>query len=311
MNNYPNSLHKILNQEEKKVFLVLLNKKKSEDLDLVKELNKLLSSFGGFFSSEKSYKEILNQVCQKKDLKIESNSSINQMEELILENKFKTIIDKLRDEDKQKFQEELKNLVAKKGINTSQLKSISALGTLAGANIAGFGLYIAASTFTAAVSSAIGLTLPFTFYTGMSSVLSFVTGPIGWIAGLGYLSYSFRNDNLETAQGKLKETYHGIKSIFTGNIEHCEIVISQICSFRIILLEQFEKELSENNSKLNIVIENISNSKKIIQNLKEKILELEERILEAHDSLMEFETKSNELNNEISKIEVKIKSLQN
>jgi len=55
------------------LFYILLNKKKSDDLELVKELNKLFASFGGFFSSEKSYKEILLKVCKKKNLKIKNS----------------------------------------------------------------------------------------------------------------------------------------------------------------------------------------------------------------------------------------------
>jgi uncharacterized protein YaaW (UPF0174 family) len=310
MTNYPNSLLELLNQDEKNLFYVLLNKKKSDDLVLVKELNKLISSFGGFFSSEKSYKEILIQVCQKKDLKFENNFSINQLEELILQNKFNTLIENLGEEDKIKFQEQLKILAIKNGIDTSQLKSISAIGTLAGANFAGFGLYVMASTFVGGITSIIGVTLPFAFYTGMSSVLSVVTGPIGWIAGFGYLAYSFRNDNMESAQKKLIDTYKRVKNVFTGNIEHCEIIISQICSFRIILLQKLEKELLENNSQLIVINEGISNSTKLKNELQQKITELNRSFLEIKDSLSEFEVKSHKINKLNSEINLRIKTLK-
>lgn len=310
MTNYPNSLLELLNEEEKNLFYILLNKKKSDDLELVKELNKLVASFGGFFSSEKSYKEILIKVCQKKDLKIENSYSINQMEELILQNKFKTIIENLGEEDKQKFQEELNILARKNGIDTSQLKSISAIGTLASANFAGFGLYVMASTFVGGITSVIGVTLPFAFYTGMSSVLSVVTGPIGWIAGFGYLAYSFRNDNMESAQKKIIDTYKGVKNVFTGNIEHCEIIISQICSFRIILLQKLEKEIIENNSQLIIINENISNSAKLKNEMQQKINELNRSLLRIKDTLTEFERKSYKINKLNSEINLKIKTLK-
>ena len=310
MTNYPNSLFELLNQDEKNLFYVLLNKKKSDDLELVKELNKLISSFGGFFSSEKSYKEILIQVCQKKDLKFENNFSTYQLEELILQNKFNTLIENLGEEDKIKFQEQLKILAIKNGIDTSQLKSISAIGTLAGANFAGFGLYVMASTFVGGITSIIGVTLPFAFYTGMSSVLSVVTGPIGWIAGFGYLAYSFRNDNMESAQKKLIDTYKGVKNVFTGNIEHCEIIISQICSFRIILLQKFEKELLENNSQLIVINEGISHSTKLKNEVQQKITELNRSFLEIKNSLSEFEEKSHKINKLNSEINLKMKTLK-
>ena len=42
ISNYPNSLLTLLNEEQKKSFVILLNKKNLVGLDLVKELNKLL-----------------------------------------------------------------------------------------------------------------------------------------------------------------------------------------------------------------------------------------------------------------------------
>ena len=57
---------------------------------------------------------------------------------------------------------------------------IVASGGLALAHLSGFGLYTAASTSLAAVSGAVGLTLPFAAYTGMSSTLAALTGPVGW-----------------------------------------------------------------------------------------------------------------------------------
>jgi uncharacterized protein YaaW (UPF0174 family) len=66
----------------------------------------------------------------------------------------------------------------------SQTSSSTALATATGAvvvaNLTGFGLYMAASSALAAVTGAIGLTLPFAIYTGMSSVLATVAGPVGW-----------------------------------------------------------------------------------------------------------------------------------
>jgi len=167
-----------------------------------------------------------------------------------------------------------------------------------------------ASTFVGGVTSVIGVTLPFAFYTGMSSVLSVVTGPIGWIAGFGYLAYSFRNDNMESAQKKLIDTYKGVKNVFTGNIEHCEIIICQICSFRILLLQKLEKELKENNSQLIVLNENISNSTKLKNEIQQKITELNRNFLKVKDSLTEFEGKSYKINKLNSEINLKIKTLK-
>jgi uncharacterized protein YaaW (UPF0174 family) len=60
-------------------------------------------------------------------------------------------------------------------------------GGLALANLSGFALYTAASTSLAAVTGAVGITLPFAAYTGLSSALATITGPAGW-AALGLIA---------------------------------------------------------------------------------------------------------------------------
>lgn len=71
-------------------------------------------------------------------------------------------------------------------ISKSQGKSANGLVTATGglvlANLSGFGLYMAAASSLSALTGAIGLTLPFAAYTGMSSILATVTGPVGWVA---------------------------------------------------------------------------------------------------------------------------------
>lgn len=69
-----------------------------------------------------------------------------------------------------------------KGQATSSAGLMTATGGLVLANLSGFGLYMAASSSLAAVTGAVGLTLPFAVYTGLSSVLGVVTGPVGWAA---------------------------------------------------------------------------------------------------------------------------------
>ena len=69
-----------------------------------------------------------------------------------------------------------------KGQATSSTGLMTATGGLVLANLSGFGLYMAASSSLAAITGAVGLTLPFAVYTGLSSVLGVVTGPVGWAA---------------------------------------------------------------------------------------------------------------------------------
>ncbi len=64
-------------------------------------------------------------------------------------------------------------------------------GGMALAHLSGFGLYTAASTSLAAVSGAVGLTLPFAAYTGMSSAIATITGPIGWTVLVAAAAYKY------------------------------------------------------------------------------------------------------------------------
>lgn len=78
--------------------------------------------------------------------------------------------------------EERKIILAELAKNQATLSAglVTATGGLILANLTGFGLYVAASSSLAAITSAVGLTLPFAIYTGVSSVLAAVTGPAGW-----------------------------------------------------------------------------------------------------------------------------------
>lgn len=53
------------------------------------------------------------------------------------------------------------------------------------AQASGFGVYIASTTALGFLTQAIGVTLPFVAYTGLTSTISFLIGPVGWLgAGL-------------------------------------------------------------------------------------------------------------------------------
>lgn len=76
-----------------------------------------------------------------------------------------------------------------------QDSSVTGLATAAGAltvaHLSGFGLFTAASSSVAALTGALGVTLPFAAYTGLSTVLATVTGPIGWAALAGWAVHKF------------------------------------------------------------------------------------------------------------------------
>lgn len=84
----------------------------------------------------------------------------------------------------------------RKALKISQLSGDSvrkvlstATGTgaaLAALQVSGFGAYMALTTIMHAIfTTTLGITLPFAAYTGATSLLAFLTGPMGWLALLG------------------------------------------------------------------------------------------------------------------------------
>jgi uncharacterized protein YaaW (UPF0174 family) len=61
-------------------------------------------------------------------------------------------------------------------------------GTMLAAKMSGFGVYLLASTVLGSLTKALGLTLPFAVYMGMSQAIALVLGPIGWPHWLAVLS---------------------------------------------------------------------------------------------------------------------------
>jgi hypothetical protein len=64
------------------------------------------------------------------------------------------------------------------------------LAALGAAQASGFGVYLGATTALGFVSHAIGVTLPFAVYTGMSSTIAFLIGPVGFLAAGAWLGWS-------------------------------------------------------------------------------------------------------------------------
>lgn len=74
-------------------------------------------------------------------------------------------------------------VVPQAGIKGASLKgAASTLAILGAAQASGIGIYIASTTALGFLTHAVGVTLPFAFYTGMTSTIAFVIGPVGWLS---------------------------------------------------------------------------------------------------------------------------------
>jgi uncharacterized protein YaaW (UPF0174 family) len=67
--------------------------------------------------------------------------------------------------------------------------------TMAVAKLSGFGVYLLASTVLGSLTNALGITLPFAVYMGMSQTIAFILGPIGWAALAGGILFTFNQTN--------------------------------------------------------------------------------------------------------------------
>lgn len=80
------------------------------------------------------------------------------------------------------------------GFSQTGLKgAATTLAALGAAQASGFGIYLGATTALGFVSHAVGVTLPFAVYTGMSSTIAFLIGPFGFLAAGAWLGWNLTN----------------------------------------------------------------------------------------------------------------------
>lgn len=65
---------------------------------------------------------------------------------------------------------------------------VTTLAALSAAQSSGFGVYMGATTALGLASHGVGVTLPFAVYTGMTSTIAFLIGPVGFLATAGWLA---------------------------------------------------------------------------------------------------------------------------
>jgi len=124
------------------------------------------------------YEEVVRDVATKLGAKnLPKSGTASELERHAVGAAMEQMLEKATPDERRAILAELA-----KNQSTSSNGLMTATGGLVLANLSGFGLYLAASSSLAAITSAVGLTLPFAVYSGMSTVLATVTGPIGWAA---------------------------------------------------------------------------------------------------------------------------------
>ncbi len=68
-------------------------------------------------------------------------------------------------------------------------------GVMTVAKMSGFGVYVLASTVLGGLTNALGITLPFAIYMGMSQTIALILGPVGWAALAGGILFTLNQPN--------------------------------------------------------------------------------------------------------------------
>ena len=140
-----------------------------------------------------SYERLLRECCNK--LKIEKSDAENSLvlEVYLYEKVMILAVAAMTAEQRHAFL--TKSLVLDDmcvGFPRTGVKgSVTTLAALGAAQASGFGVYLGATTALGFVSHAVGVTLPFAVYAGMSSTIAFLIGPVGFLAAGAWLGWSF------------------------------------------------------------------------------------------------------------------------
>lgn len=172
-------------EEERNGLARILDISESDPHSLVESIQwNSQSIFGYIFNSNDSYKPIVRQVADKLGIEYKKYDTVSDVEKKIAQKILETVWEKMTPEQRKEMEEELRKTAKEFDKSGSLATSASMFAALTAANLSGFGIYLAASTALGAITSFVGITLPFAVYTTMSSAIAVAIGPVGWI-GMG------------------------------------------------------------------------------------------------------------------------------
>lgn len=99
-----------------------------------------------------------------------------EIEDAIVVTSFQRTFSKLSPEEQRRLAEQL----GQESNDPHFVGQLLSGGALLAAKLSGFQIYLMATTAVGAVTGAIGITLPFAIYTGLTKSISIIIGPIGW-----------------------------------------------------------------------------------------------------------------------------------
>jgi uncharacterized protein YaaW (UPF0174 family) len=132
------------------------------------------------FGETKTYDGVVRGLAEKMKVKIAGGVGIREVESELIKHLWRETEKNLSPAQREELHRKVEEEARKHG------KSMGAAwatgGVLAAAQLSGFGIYLLGSTVLGALNGALGLGLSFGAFTGLSSAISVVIGPVGWFA---------------------------------------------------------------------------------------------------------------------------------
>lgn len=132
------------------------------------------------FGEDKSYDEIVRDLAKKMGVSTKPADTLEEVERSLIVKIWNDAVSKLTPEQTEELKERAQQIASDYGKSLG--KEMTGFAALTAAQMSGFGIYMLGSTLLGAVNGALGLGLGFGVFTGLSSLISTVIGPIGWAA---------------------------------------------------------------------------------------------------------------------------------
>lgn len=143
------------------------------------------------YGSGLSYEYLVREVCKKLKINDASIEPIRALEVYLIEDLFVQAAARMNAQQRHAFltsQIRLDDFASV--FPTARVSGpATTLAALAVAQGSGFGVYLGATTALGFLSHAVGVTLPFAIYTGMTSTIAFLIGPFGFLGAGVWLGF--------------------------------------------------------------------------------------------------------------------------
>jgi hypothetical protein len=143
------------------------------------------------YGSALSYEFLVREVCNKLDIQDANVVPIRELEVYLIEDLYVKAAAQMKPRQRHAFlttQVRLDDFVSVFP-QTRVGGPVTTLAALTVAQGSGFGVYLGATTALGLLSHAVGVTLPFAIYTGMTSTVAFLIGPFGFLGAGAWLGF--------------------------------------------------------------------------------------------------------------------------